>query len=92
VPADLYGFHDRGRIAVGNRADIVVFDEAAVGPRTTTVRRDLPDGSGRLYAGAEGIASVIVGGAVVASDDRMTDARPGVVVRSGTDTTSTGTG
>ena len=44
VPADLYGLVDRGRIARGAWADIVVFDPATVGRRAA---RDRPRPAGR---------------------------------------------
>ena len=62
-PAEVYGLTDRGRIAPGLAADVVVFDAATVG--TTRARRidDLPAGADRLVADSTGIAHVWVGGA-----------------------------
>ncbi len=86
IPADLYGVRDRGRLAEGAHADVVIFDEHTIGSEPTTTRFDLPGGAGRLYAGATGIHDVLVNGTVVASDGAFTDARPGRVLRSGRDT------
>jgi N-acyl-D-aspartate/D-glutamate deacylase len=85
-PARLYGIRERGRLAVGWHADVVVFDPATVKPGPVHTRRDLPGGAGRLFAGADGIAHVIVNGAPIAEHGAFTDARPGAVLRSGTDT------
>src|SRR5205823_1962890 len=60
APARLYGLRDRGRIAKGGAADIVVFDEDTIAPRPIATRIDLPGGAGRLYAEADGIGHVIV--------------------------------
>ena len=47
VPAELYGLVDRGRVAVGNHADLVVLDpEATVATDPTGMRTDLPGGAG----------------------------------------------
>jgi N-acyl-D-aspartate/D-glutamate deacylase len=86
VPAQLYGLVDRGRLAPGYHADIVVIDPATVATDEIGMRFDLPGGSGRLYAGAQGIDHVVVNGTPVVRDSQLTDARPGSVLRSGQDT------
>jgi N-acyl-D-aspartate/D-glutamate deacylase len=81
VPARLYGVADRGRVAPGCHADLVVFDEQAVGPGDVEWRDDLPAGAGRLHSTPLGIAHVIVGGATIVEDGRVTGAQPGQVIR-----------
>ena len=87
VPADLYGLIDRGVLAEGAYADIVVLDEATVGSGPTTFRSDLPAGASRLYAEATGIEHVICNGAEIVRGGQFTGARPGALLRSGTHTT-----
>ena len=86
VPADLYGLRDRGRLAEGAIADLVVFDEATVGPEEVSTRFDLPGGAGRLYAGAHGVEHVVVNGAPIVAAGELTGATPGTLLRSGRDT------
>lgn len=86
VPARLYGLRGRGTVAVGNHADLVLFDEDTVGPGQIRTRYDLPAGAGRLYVEPSGIARVLVEGVTVAADGAPTGARPGRVLRSGVDT------
>jgi N-acyl-D-aspartate/D-glutamate deacylase len=83
VPADLYGLRDRGRLAEGQHADIVVFDEATVGPEEVSTRFDLPGGAGRLYAGAHGVDHVLVNGEPIVADGELTGSTPGALLRSG---------
>jgi N-acyl-D-aspartate/D-glutamate deacylase len=85
-PARHYGLTDRGRVAPGWLADLVVFDPREVGSRPTELVRDLPGGGERLCAGSRGIAHVFVGGREVITAGGDTGERPGRVLRSGQDT------
>jgi N-acyl-D-aspartate/D-glutamate deacylase len=85
-PAQLFGLRDRGRIAEGYRADLVVFDPQAIGSEPATLVDDLPGGTPRLTAGAIGVVRVLVNGVETVADNRPTGATPGSVLRSGRDT------
>jgi N-acyl-D-aspartate/D-glutamate deacylase len=86
VQARLYGLRDRGRVAAGWHADLVVLDEDRVGPGPVHTRFDLPAGAGRLYAEAEGIEHVLVNGTEIARGKELTGDTPGTILRSGRDT------
>jgi N-acyl-D-aspartate/D-glutamate deacylase len=86
VPASLYGLVDRGRIADGFAADLVLFDPAEVGYGPERTRDDLPGGAARLYAGSTGVERVLVGGVAVVDAGELTGATPGTLLRSGTHT------
>jgi N-acyl-D-aspartate/D-glutamate deacylase len=86
APAELYGLKDRGVLAEGAMADVVVFDESTIGSHELATRADLPTGAERLYAGATGIEHVLVSGEPIVEGSEFTGARPGVVLRSGRDT------
>jgi N-acyl-D-aspartate/D-glutamate deacylase len=85
-PAELYGMVGRGTVAVGGHADLVVLDPDEVAPEAAHTRYDMPGGAGRIYGGANGIDHVVVGGVPLVAEGELTDARPGTVLRSGTDT------
>jgi N-acyl-D-aspartate/D-glutamate deacylase len=85
-PARLYGLRDRGRLAEGFFADVVVFDPATIAPSPVSVRFDLPAGAGRVFGGAEGIGHVLVNGVPCVEGTTLLDARPGSLIRSGRDT------
>jgi len=86
VPARLYGLRDRGRLAEGTYADVVVLDPDTVGTDAMRMRLDLPGGAGRLYAGAQGIEHVLVNGKAIVRDGALTDERSGTLIRSARDT------
>jgi N-acyl-D-aspartate/D-glutamate deacylase len=83
VPARLYGLRERGRVAEGWHADLVVLDPATVGSMPARARFDLPGGSGRLYAEATGVKHVLVAGREVVTDDQLTDELAGTLLRAG---------
>jgi N-acyl-D-aspartate/D-glutamate deacylase len=85
VPASLYGLRDRGQIAEGWWADMVMIDPETVGHGPERTKTDLPGGASRLYAGADGIEHVLVNGTEVVRHSELTGELPGRVLRSGRD-------
>ena len=81
VPARVAGLGDRGRIAVGYKADLNVIDHAAVRLHKPVISYDLPAGGRRLDQAADGYVATIVSGEVIAENGVPTDARPGKLVR-----------
>ena len=75
--ADLFGIRDRGRIAPGAYADLVLFDPARVGIDDVRFVADMPAGGTRLVAEPVGIAASVVNGTVVTRDGELTGALPG---------------
>ena len=86
-PAEMFGITDRGVLAEGRPADVVVFDPKTVGPGPLQRVHDLPAGADRLVSEANGIDAVVVNGRLirqngkdaVAANDRL----PGRVLRHG---------
>jgi N-acyl-D-aspartate/D-glutamate deacylase len=78
---------DRGRLAPGLAADVVVFDPATVSAGRLRRVRDFPAGADRLVSDATGIEAVIVNGTVLRRGGReAVDAEgplPGKLLRSG---------
>ena len=88
VPSRLYGLRDRGRVAEGWVADLVIFDPSTVGHGPARTRDDLPGGAARLYSEARGVEHVLVNGTPVVEDSELTGELPGALIRSGRDTTT----
>jgi N-acyl-D-aspartate/D-glutamate deacylase len=86
APARLLGLRDRGHIAEGAHADLVLFDPARVASGPAIARHDLPGGGERLYAESVGVAHVFVGGTEIVTDGVLTGERGGTALRSGRDT------
>ena len=63
--ADLYGIPDRGRIAVGAFADLLLFDPATVGISAARRIQDLPGGGRRTIRDPKGVHGVFVNGVKV---------------------------
>lgn len=81
VPARIAGLGDRGRIAVGYKADLNVIDHAALRLHKPAISYDLPAGGRRLDQTADGYVATVVAGEVIAENGVPTDARPGRLVR-----------
>lgn len=81
VPAGVAGLDDRGRIAVGYKADLNVIDHAGLTLHRPVIVHDLPGGGRRLDQTADGYVATIVSGEVIAENGVPTDARPGKLVR-----------
>ena len=85
-PASLFGLTDRGFVAEGAHADLVVFDPDRVDAAPARLVHDLPGGCARLTADATGVERVFVNGTVTVEGATPTGAVPGTVLRSGRDT------
>jgi N-acyl-D-aspartate/D-glutamate deacylase len=82
-PADFFNIRGRGRLAVGNAADLAIFDFNTIGsPKRGEMRADLPGGGRRLVVPAHGVQHTVVNGAVVYEDGKYTGAKSGTVLRS----------
>ena len=80
--AEVVGFHDRGTIEVGKRADINVIDIEELELEYPRAVDDLPAGGRRLMQAARGYVATIVNGEVTRRNGIDTGARPGRLVRS----------
>jgi N-acyl-D-aspartate/D-glutamate deacylase len=85
--AEVFGLHDRGRLAPGLAGDVVIFDPDTVGCSGLERVNDLPGGADRLISRATGISAVIVNGTVIREQGRDTvepdGPLPGQLLRGG---------
>jgi N-acyl-D-amino-acid deacylase len=72
LPARRLGLKDRGTLAPGQKADLVVLDPMAIEDRATYERP---------HVGPAGVALVVVNGQVAARDGAVTGVRAGQVLR-----------
>jgi N-acyl-D-aspartate/D-glutamate deacylase len=91
VPAELFGLEERGVLAEGFHADIVIVDPETVGSELAELVYDLPANSPRLTADSIGVTRVLVNGTVVVVDGQPTGELPGTILRSGRDTRTVAT-
>lgn len=94
-PAELLGLHDRGRLAPGAAADVVVIDWERLDPGPTRRVRDLPGDGDRLIVDQPGgISHILVNGVPIVSDGRRATADlarlPGHILNNGTSGASRG--
>lgn len=80
-PADSVGLNDRGRIALGHKADLNVLDPRRIVLHRPAIERSLPAGGKRLAQMSEGYAATIVSGQVTYLNGAHTGALPGRLVR-----------
>jgi N-acyl-D-amino-acid deacylase len=75
-----WGFADRGTIAVGKAADLVLFDPARVSCAAEEFVNDFPGEASRYVRRGSGYDAVIVNGEIILRDGKYTEARSGRVV------------
>ena len=81
VPARVCGLDDRGMIAPGFGADLMLVDLANLELGTKSIVSDLPAGGERWRAEVEGIEQVIVNGETIVESNKITGRLPGAVLR-----------
>jgi N-acyl-D-aspartate/D-glutamate deacylase len=74
--ADLFGIRDRGRLAPGQAADMLLFDPATVGRGRPERLFDLPAGASRLSTPGVGVHGVWVNGERIAAAEGIVPDAP----------------
>jgi len=81
--ADYLGLTDRGRLQVGQKADINIIDYDKLTLGVPYMVKDLPAGGQRLLQPVKGFRASLVAGEQIIDHDTLTDKRPGRLVRAG---------
>lgn len=80
-PAEAVGLRDRGRIAVGYKADLNVIDFNRLALHGPHVVRDLPSDGRRILQAASGYVATVLSGRITQREDQPTGVYPGGLVR-----------
>lgn len=78
--ADDFGIRGRGRIALGQAGDLVLFDPETIDRGAEEFVNDVPGGGNRYLRHASGVDTVVVNGAVAWENGEYTGARAGEIV------------
>ena len=81
--ADYLGLTDRGRLKIGMRADVNIIDYDGLDLSMPEMVQDLPAGGQRLIQPVTGYKATFVKGEQIIANDKVTEARPGRLVRGG---------
>jgi len=81
--ADYLGLTDRGRLKIGMRADVNIIDYDGLDLSMPEMVQDLPAGGQRLIQPVTGYKATFVKGEQIIVNDKVTEARPGRLVRGG---------
>ena len=81
IPAESWGFNDRGLLKEGMIADVNLIDLAALDPGMPVALRDLPGGAQRVIMKSSGIKAPLVAGEVLIEDGEHSGALPGQLLR-----------
>jgi N-acyl-D-amino-acid deacylase len=83
LPAVITGIQERGLIARGYWADVMLFDPKRIGLGKKTIVKDLPGNGERWQVYPLGVARVMVNGKTIVANGELTGAHPGRVLRVG---------
>ncbi len=85
IPASILGLTDRGILAPGYAADLVIFDPVTIGPDLKEFREDRIPGQKRWISRPVGVRATIVNGVPIVLEGEIPDdaGLPGTVLRPG---------